>query len=201
MLVEAGMATAIYTYSAPDVSRTAGTYNNIVGTSDSVQADLIVPTTNITVDGSGAAVATVVTGGRRNAVNDTITVADSLLGGGGAANLTFKIQTIVDGAGITTGTQVTAVQGTGGTIATLQTSSDVAIGSNVIPVTNTSGVLPGMGIDRGDGTAVFVSSVVGNNINLDGNTTNTIVGNVVSYTNIAGINYISSGFGATFDID
>ena len=201
MLVEAGMATAIYTYSPADASRTAGTYNNIVGTSDSVVADLVVPTVNIVIDGAGAAVATIVTGGRRNAVNDTITVADNLLGSGGAAALTFKIQTINNGAGIPTGAQVTSVQGTGGTIATLQTSSDVAIGSNVIPVTNTAGVLTGMGIDRGDGTAVFVSSVVGNNINLDGNTTNTIVGNNVTYTALSGTNVTGAGFGATFDID
>ena len=201
MLVEAGMAIAIYTYSAADALRTAGTYNNIVGTSDSVVADLIVPTVNIVIDGTGAAVATIVTGGRRNAVNDTITVTDANLGSGGAAALTFKIQTINNGAGIPTGAQVTSVQGTGGTIATLQTSSDVVIGSNVIPVTNTAGVLTGMGIDRGDGTAVFVSSVVGNNINLDGNTTNTIIGNNVTYTALSGTNVTGAGFSGTFDID
>ena len=200
MLVELGMAIAIYTYSPADALRTAGTYNNILGTTDSIAADVIVPTVNIVIDGAGAAVATIVTGGRRNAVNDTITVADNLLGSGGAAALTFKIQTISNGAGIPTGAQVTSVQGTGGTIATLQTSSDVAIGSNVIPVTNTSGVLTGMGLDRGDGTAVFVSSIVGNDINLDGNTTNAIVGNNVTYTGISGTNYTSAGFGATFDI-
>ena len=200
MLVELGMAIAIYTYSPADALRTAGTYNNILGTTDSIAADVIVPTVNIVIDGAGAAVATIVTGGRRNAVNDTITVADNLLGSGGAAALTFKIQTISNGAGIPTGAQVTSVQGTGGTIATLQTSSDVAIGSNVIPVTNTAGVLTGMGIDRGDGTAVFVSSVVGNNINLDGNTTNTIVGNNVTYTALSGSNVANAGFGATFDI-
>jgi hypothetical protein len=201
MLVEAGMAIAIYTYSAADALRTAGTYNNIVGTSDSVVADLIVPTVNIVIDGTGAAVATIVTGGRRNAVNDTITVTDAQLGSGGAAALTFKIQTINNGAGIPTGAQVTSVQGTGGTIATLQTSSDVVIGSNVIPVTNTAGVLTGMGLDRGDGTAVFVSSVVGNNINLDGNTTNTIIGNNVTYTALSGTNVTGAGFSGTFDID
>ena len=201
MLVEAGMAIAIYTYSAADALRTAGTYNNIVGTSDSVVADLIVPTVNIVIDGTGAAVATIVTGGRRNAVNDTITVTDAQLGSGGAVALTFKIQTINNGAGIPTGAQVTSVQGTGGTIATLQTSSDVVIGSNVIPVTNTAGVLTGMGLDRGDGTAVFVSSVVGNNINLDGNTTNTIIGNNVTYTALSGTNVTGAGFSGTFDID
>ncbi|MAV94559.1 MAG: hypothetical protein CMA31_02595 [Euryarchaeota archaeon] len=201
-LVETGVATAIYTYSAADALRTAGTYSNILGTTDSVIADVIAPTCNISVDGTGAAIATVVTGGRRNVVNDTITVTDAQLGGGGAANLTFKIQTVRDNsAAVTAGAQVTAVLGGGGVIQTLQTSGDVAIGSNVIPVTNTSGVLAGHGIDRGDGTAVYVSSVVGNNINLDGNTTNTLVGNVVSYVNVAGTNYTSAGFGGTFDID
>ena len=202
ILVEDGVATAIYTYSPADALRTAGTYNNVLGTTSSVVGEVIAPTCNITVDGAGAAIATIVTGGRRGIVNDTITVLDSQLGGGGAANLTFKIQTVKNGAGkIPSGAQVTAVLGTGGPIQTLQTSGDVTIGSNVIPVTNTAGVLAGHGINRGDGTAVFVSSVVGNNINLDGNTTNLIVGNVVSYVNVAGTNYTSAGFGGTFDID
>ena len=202
ILVETGVATAIYTYSAADALRTAGTYNNVVGTSSSVAPDLIVPTCNITDDGTGAAIATIVTGGRRNAVDDTITVADSLLGSGGAAALTFKIQTVRNNSGaVPSGSQVTSTLGTGGPIQTLQTSSDVANGSNVIPVTNTAGVLAGHGIDRGDGTAVFVSSVVGNNINLDGNTSGTIVGNVVTYPNVSGTNYTSAGFSGTFDID
>ena len=201
MLVETGVATAIYTYSAADALRTAGTYNNVIGTSSSVVADLIVPTCNITVDGTGAAIATIVTGGRRNAIDDTITVTDAQLGGGGAANLTFKIQTVVDGGTkIPTGSQVTSILGTGGTIQTIQTTADVNIGSNSIPVVNTGGILPGHGIDRGDGTAVFVSSIVGNTINLDGNTTNTLIGNVVTYTAVSGTNYTSAGFGGTFDI-
>jgi len=202
IIVEAGVATAVYTYSAADALRTAGTYSDVLGTSSSVVASLVVPTCDIVVDGSGAATATIVTGGRRNAIDDVITVLDSQLGSGGAANLTFNIQTIRDGTGkIPTGAQVTAVLGTGGPIQTLQTSSDVAIGSNVIPVTNTSGVLAGHGVDRGDGTAVYVSSVVGNNINLDGNTTNTIIGNVVSYIDVAGSNVAGAGVGGTFDIN
>jgi len=201
VLVETGVATAFYTYSAADALRTAGTYNNIVGTTSSIVADLIVPTVNIVVDGVGSALATVVTGGRRNAVDDTITITDAQLGGGGAANLTFKVQTTVDGGTkIPTGSQVTSLLGTGGTIQTIATTSDVNIGSNSIPVVNTAGILPGHGIDRGDGTAVFVSSVVGNTVNLDGNTTNTIVGNVVTYSDVAGTNHSSAGFGATFDI-
>jgi len=201
MLVENGVATAFYTYSGPDVSRTAGTYTNIIGTTSSILADVIVPTVNITVDGSGAALATIVTGGRRNAVDDTITVLDSLLGGGGAADLTFNIQAVVDGATqIPSGAQVTSILGSGGAIQTIQTTADVPIGSNSIPVVNTAGVLAGHGIDRGDGTAVFVSSVIGNNINIDGNTTNTLVGNVVTYTGVGGVNYSSLGYGSTFDI-
>ena len=201
MLIEDGMATALYTYSGADVLRTAGVYTNILGTTSSVVGDVIAPTVNITVDGSGAALATIVTGGRRNAVDDTITVLDSLLGGGGAADLTFNIQAVVDGATqIPSGAQVTSILGSGGAIQTIQTTADVPIGSNSIPVVNTAGVLAGHGIDRGDGTAVFVSSVIGNNINIDGNTTNTLVGNVVTYTGVGGVNYSSLGYGSTFDI-
>ena len=51
----------------------------------------------ITVDGSGAAGVTVDTVGDDYAPDETITIPDSLLGGGGAADLTFDVATITDG--------------------------------------------------------------------------------------------------------
>lgn len=51
----------------------------------------------IVVDGSGAATVTVDTVGDNYAPGETITIPDSLLGGGGAADLTFDIATITDG--------------------------------------------------------------------------------------------------------
>ena len=85
-----GIAT-VDTIGAADASRTAGTYNVTAfsttgsGTSSEFQ---------IVVDGSGAATVTVTTPGTGHAVDDTITISDANLGGGGAANLTFDVATI-----------------------------------------------------------------------------------------------------------
>ncbi len=196
-----GQITTVNTYSAADASRTAGTYTAITGNSSSIATELIVGTFDITVDGTGAAIASNFKGGRNNAVGDTITVGDSFLGGGGGADLTFLIASITDGTGIDSGAQVTVVTGTGGEIATLSTAGDYAGGVNSIEVSDVSGILAGQAIDRGDGTAIHVSSVVGNTVNLDGNTTSAIVGNNVQYNAVAGTNYNSTGFSATFDID
>ena len=201
VITEVGQIVTINTFSAADASRTAGTYNNVTGTSSSVAADLIAGTYNITIDGSGAVTAhTVVTGGRRNQVGDTITVTDAQLGGGGAADLTFLVASITQITGVPSGAQVTSTQGTGGVISTLTTVGDYASGVNALTVADATGILPGQAVDRGDGTAIHVSTVVGQTINFDGNTATALTGNNTTYTNISGSNYQSSGFGATFDV-
>ena len=90
-----GVMTKVDTFGAADASRTAGTYNGVTGTSTGSGT---VGTFNITVDASTGAVSSViiVTGGTGHAVDDTITVQDSALGGGGAANFTFDVADIDD---------------------------------------------------------------------------------------------------------
>ena len=105
------------------------------------------------------------------------------------------------GTGVASGAQVTVVTGSGGEIATLSVAADYAAGVNQIAVSDVTGILAGQAIDRGDGNAIHVSSVSGNNVNLDGNTTSPIVGNNVNYTGLAGTNVNPTGTGATFDID
>ena len=57
-----------------------------------------VGTFNITVGARGAVTGVVVvTGGTGHAPNDTITIQDSALGGGGAANFTMDVQEIATG--------------------------------------------------------------------------------------------------------
>ena len=82
-------------FSAADSSRTAGTYTGVTGTS---AGSGVVGTFNIVV-GSGGAVTSVVvaTSKRGHTVNDTITIADAVLGGGGAANFTMDVATISSG--------------------------------------------------------------------------------------------------------
>ena len=87
------------TFGAADASRTAGTYSGVTGAS---AGSGTVGTFNITVDGSGAVTTVqVVTAGSGHLVNDTITIQDSVLGGGGAANFTMDVATIAAGNTIT----------------------------------------------------------------------------------------------------
>ena len=77
--------------SSADALRTAGTYNGVTSTSNKGE------TFNITIDSTGAALIVVVNPGygyKNTPTQDTITIADTKLGSGGAADLTFKVATI-----------------------------------------------------------------------------------------------------------
>jgi len=76
--------------SAADTDRTAGTYRDIAGTSAGSGTG---QRFNISIDDQGAATVTVVKGGSGHAVDDTITVQASEIGGTGLA-LTFDVATI-----------------------------------------------------------------------------------------------------------
>jgi hypothetical protein len=78
------------TISSADVNRTAGTYSNVAFTGGSGTGASF----NVTIDGSGAASITIVKGGKGYAVDDTITIADTELGSGGAVALTFDVAVI-----------------------------------------------------------------------------------------------------------
>ena len=88
---EQGNVLTVSTISAADVSRTAGTYENIATTTSGVGKGLVV---NVVVSASGAATITIVTLGDSYAVDETITIVDANLGAGGAENLTFNIATV-----------------------------------------------------------------------------------------------------------
>lgn len=100
-----GAIATVDTIGAADSSRTAGTYT--IGASDWSVTDggtTIAQTApkdatfSVVVDSSGAATITVTDGGEGFLVDDTITIADAQLGGGGGANLTFDVATItIDG--------------------------------------------------------------------------------------------------------
>jgi hypothetical protein len=78
--------------SGPDASRTAGTYA-IVANDYAVSGIGKDATFSIVVDGSGAATVTITNGGDGFVVGETITIADSDLGGGGGANLVLTVAT------------------------------------------------------------------------------------------------------------
>lgn len=106
-------------------------------------------------------------------------------------------------SGVTTGTQVTAVNGnsSGGTVLTSAVVNDVANGQNSLEVDNPVGIVPGLAIDDGAGSSLFVTSVVGSTITFDGYFSADFYGDNVSYSNVSGTNYAPSGTGARFDIN
>ena len=205
---ENGQVATVGTYAALDATRLAGTYTVSTGNSNSIAADLIPGTYTIVVDGTGAATVTAILNpGRNNAAGDIITISDSALGNAGAVDWTFVVATTINGTGIGSGAQVTSITGggvgfeNGGILRTLDVAGDFPIASNAIDVVDATGIAIGEAINRGDGTAIHISNIVGNTVNFDNNTTAAIVGNTVTYSAITGTNYESAGSGATFDIE
>ena len=103
-------------------------------------------------------------------------------------------------ANIPTGSQVTAVNGTGGTFATKAVATSAIIGASSIDLINTSGIIPNLAVNRGDGTAMFITSVVGNTLNFSDEFTSPVIANSATYTNIAGTNNASTGLGSDFNV-
>jgi len=104
------------------------------------------------------------------------------------------------GTGITTGTQITAVYGTGGTVAATTLTSAAAIGDTTLIVTSTSSIYPGLLIDRGDGQSLQVTDITNNTVSLSGPLTSAILGTNATYPNLTQSATSGSGSGATFTI-
>ena len=90
--VVTGKILAFDSVGGADASRTEGTYT-VSPTGGSGSGCSV----SIAVDGSGAATVTLVNGGKDYADGATLTATDAVLGGGGAANLTFDINGIGTG--------------------------------------------------------------------------------------------------------
>ena len=82
---------------AADPARAQGTYNAV-----SADGDLKGATFNVSVDAVGAATVTVVACGEGYADGDTLTILDSDLGGGGAADLVVNVERVYGSDGTTT---------------------------------------------------------------------------------------------------
>ncbi len=104
------------------------------------------------------------------------------------------------GAGITTGTQITAVTGTGGVAASTTLTTNAAIGATSIIVNSTAGITPGLVFNRGDGVSCAVTDVTGNTVSLGDALTSAIVGTNESYTGVTQDATTGSGSGATFTV-
>jgi hypothetical protein len=106
----------------------------------------------------------------------------------------------ITGSGIRSGTQITGVIGEGGIVTTKSFANPVLAGATQFDVTDTTGILEGMAVDNGSGTAVFVSSINNPTILLSGPFTTNKEGNTNTYTNVSGANLSGIGTGAEFTV-
>ena len=137
--------------SAADAARTAGTYT--LGASDyGTEASGANATFTVVVDSNGAATITVTDDGSGFIANETVTVADAQLGGGGGAALTFDV-TAIHGNGATVNTSTVA---TNATLA-LSDITTMEVGATVTGATSgTTGVITALGTN-----AITVDNVDG----------------------------------------
>jgi hypothetical protein len=87
-----GRALTFDSISAADVTRTQGTYTSISPTGGN-GSGLVV---TIDVDNIGGVAITITNNGSGYSVGDTVTIPDSLLGSGGAPDVTFNIASVAD---------------------------------------------------------------------------------------------------------
>ena len=104
------------------------------------------------------------------------------------------------GSGITTGTQITAVTGTGSTLATPEIEGDYTAGAVEINVVSSGGILQNSVIDRGDGFGVAITNVAGNTLTLSSGLTQTLIGDRTTYNNIGGFNVLPAGQNFACDV-
>ena len=113
-------------FSAGDASRTVGTYTNITGTS---AGSGTVGTFDITVGGGGNITnVTVKTFGSGHTATDTITILDSALGGGGAANFTMDVNSLTTLGDVTTNDITIVAAGSGVAQGATITIADAVLG-------------------------------------------------------------------------
>ncbi len=105
----------------------------------------------------------------------------------------------LSGTGIATGTQISGVVGNGGIVVSTTIQTNTSPGVNTLEIDNPSGVLEGLGIDRGDGQAIFINSISGNTVTFTGNITNSRVGSTAEYTSVTGADVAPIGTGASFN--
>ena len=101
------------------------------------------------------------------------------------------------------GAQVTTILDTsagGGEYLTPELVQNVNIGDTSFEVANSAGIVPNLAIDRGDGTATYVSSIVGNTINVSDDFTAGKVANTLTYTNLSPNVNVPIGSNAIFNL-
>ncbi len=104
------------------------------------------------------------------------------------------------GTGIASGSQVTAVTGSGGAAASTTLSANAIIGDTTVDVTSTTGIGPGLVFDRGDGQAIRVTDVTGSTVTFSGALTSAIIGTTKTYTALTQSSTSGTGSGSQFSV-
>jgi hypothetical protein len=107
----------------------------------------------------------------------------------------------ISGTGINPGTQISSVIGSGGIVVTSTIANNISAGSTTFNVTNATGIVEGLGIDNGSGTAIFVNGITGTTVSLTGPITNNRIGGTGSYNAVSGTTVAPIGSGAIFTIE
>ena len=139
--VVAGKVLARQNDSCADAAFSTGVYAGLSPTGGS-GTGLVV---DVSVEGSGAATVTLVNGGKDYASAETLTLTDAVLGGGGAANLTF------DTNGIGAGDQV-------GATAVTYTNAEDYIAYDVSVAANQYDKVTGIVVGPGQNLLVYSSA-------------------------------------------
>ena len=106
-------------------------------------------------------------------------------------------------ANIPLGSQVTGIVDTsagGGTYVSPETDGETASGQNQMTFKSVAGIVDNLAIDRGDGNAIYITSIDGNTATFNGNFTSNYIGNRQEYSNIPVTNDAGIGQLAEFDI-
>ena len=106
----------------------------------------------------------------------------------------------ITGSGMATGAQITAVTGTGSTLATPEIEGDYTAGATEINVVDSAGILQNSIIDRGDGFGVAITNVSGNSLTLSSGLTSNLIGDRTTYGNIGGFNVNPAGQNFACDV-
>jgi hypothetical protein len=173
-------------------------YTNLVGTN--IGGIGVGATFNINRT-SGVYIVTIATGGTGYAIGDQILFFGETLDGVTPGNdCLVQVATVDSGTG-----EILTITSSGTGIASgVTTSNQVQItaqtGTTVIEMSSTSGIIPGLAFNRGDGTPTVVTTVEGNTININRPLTANIVGSTATFQNVSPVDIVGSGTNATFNV-
>jgi hypothetical protein len=152
---------------------------------------------------SGAYTVIVTSAGSDYAVNDQIVIYGTSLDGTSPGNDLLITVTAITGSDPTGPIDTISSSGSGiasGVTATQNILETANIGTSVLVFSDTTGIIPGLALNRGDGNATIVTDVTGATVTVSRPLTSAITGSTADFPNINPISIIGSGISAVFDV-